>query len=81
MLIFYTGIGARGKNFHTELEFLKIMEREFTNKLWGYEMRKIPDGEVHPQLDFGEWILPDEFIFFTLEDWLIYSGAQIASKL
>jgi hypothetical protein len=82
MIIFYTGIGSNGKNFHSELDFLRIMEREFTYKLWGYEMWMVPEGELHPQLDFGDWILPDEFIFFTLEDWIKYSGAElIISKL
>ena len=78
--ILYTGIGSNGKRFHTELEFLRIMEREFTNKLWYYELNRMREDDIHEQLEFKDWILPDEFIFFTLEDWLEYSGARIVSS-
>ena len=29
------------------------------------------------QLQFKDWVLPDDFIFFTLDDWIEYSGAGI----
>ena len=28
------------------------------------------------QLEFKDWALPDDFIFFTLDDWIEYSGAE-----
>lgn len=78
--ILYTGIGSNGKRIHTELEFLRIMEREFTNKLWCYELNRMSEDDIHEQLEFKDWILPDEFIFFTLEDWLEYSVGRIVSS-
>jgi hypothetical protein len=33
--------------------------------------------EHHVQLDFKGWYLPDDFVFFTLLDWIEYSGAEI----
>ena len=27
------------------------------------------------QLQFKDWVLPDDFIFLTLDDWVEYSGA------
>uniref|UniRef100_A0A6C0H1K1 Uncharacterized protein n=1 Tax=viral metagenome TaxID=1070528 RepID=A0A6C0H1K1_9ZZZZ len=45
-----------------------------------FEMRngvkEIP-RENHYQLRFKDWVLPDDFIFFTLSDWIEYSGAEI----
>jgi hypothetical protein len=41
-------------------------------------IRKIP-RECHYQLQFKDWILPDDFIFFTLTDWIEYSGAEISA--
>jgi 16S rRNA G966 N2-methylase RsmD len=46
----------------TENEFLNIMNREFTHKTWRYELEKTP-REYHYQLQFKDWILPDDFIF------------------
>lgn len=74
--ILYTGIGCNETGEHTESEFLKIMSKEFTNKIWRFELLEIP-REYHYQLQFKNWILPDEFIFFTLLDWIEYSGAEI----
>ena len=65
--------------FILELVVIKqdnIMNREFTHKTWRYELEKIP-REHHWQLEFKDWILPDDFIFFTLSDWIEYSGARI----
>jgi hypothetical protein len=66
MEIFYTGIGSNKSGIHTETDFLKIMTKEFTynTKMHDY------------QLQFKDWKLPDDFIFFTLDDWLDYSGAS-----
>jgi hypothetical protein len=27
------------------------------------------------QLNFKDWVLPDDFCFFTLDDWIDYAGA------
>jgi hypothetical protein len=65
MKIFYSGIGANKTGEHTENDFLNIMNNEFTHKTWTYELENIP-REYHYQLQFKDWILPDDFIFFTL---------------
>jgi len=79
MKIFYDGIGANKTGEHTEDEFLNIMKIEFTNKNWTYELSIIP-REQHYQLVFKDWFLPDDFVFFTLTDWIEYSGAEIKRK-
>jgi hypothetical protein len=71
MEIFYTGIGCSKTEFHTEREFLNIMDIQFKNKRWNC------NGMIKEQLQFNDWILPDDFIFFTLYDWIEYSGAEI----
>jgi len=76
MIIYYTGIGCNKTEQHTEQEFLNIMNREFAHKFWRHELEHIP-REHHYQLQFKDWILPDDFIFFTLTDWIEYSGAEI----
>lgn len=76
MKIYYTGIGCNKTGEHTENEFLNIMNREFTYKTWKCELEIIP-REYYCELQFKDWILPDEFIFFTLTDWIEYSGAEI----
>ena len=76
MNIFYTGIGCNKSGRHTEHEFLNIMNREITHKSWRHELsKKISDRDC--QLQFKDWILPDDFIFFTLTDWIEYSGAEV----
>lgn len=70
--IFYTGTGSY-KDEYTEAEFLEIMKNEFTDKNWdevSYE-KKIR------QLQYNEWNLPNDFVVFTLLDWIEYSGANI----
>jgi hypothetical protein len=76
MKILYTGIGSNESGEHTEKEFLNIMRKEFTHKTWRFELKEIP-RENHYQLRFKDWVLPDDFIFFTLSDWIEYSGAEI----
>ena len=78
MKIYYTGIGCNRTGEHTENEFLSIMNREFTHKTWRYELEKFP-REYHYQLKFKDWFLPDDFIFFTLTDWMEYSGAEFVT--
>ena len=75
MVILYSGIGCNEKKVHSEIEFLQIMEREFTNKHWEQIINKTPPGYIHYQLDFNGLDLPHEFKFFTLDDWIDYSGA------
>ena len=76
MKIFYNGIGANKSGEHTEEEFLAIMNRELTHKDWDPVLLVIP-REFHYQLYFKDWYLPQDFIHFTLADWIEYSGAEI----
>lgn len=75
MNIYYTGIGCNKTEQHTENEFLNIMNREFTHKSWKNEFAKNP-RQCCLQLQFKDRILPDDFIFFTLAEWIEYSGAE-----
>ena len=75
MKIYYSGIGSNKRGEHSENEFFNIMNREFTHKIWRFELAKIP-RECHYQLEFKDWYLPDDFVFFTLNDWIEYSGAK-----
>ena len=75
MKIYYTGLGSNKNGEHTEHEFLDIINKEITNKNWKYELSIMPI-ENNYQLNFKDWILPDDFIFFTLTDWIEYSGAE-----
>ena len=70
MFIVYTGIRAKKNGIHTEQEFLNIMNKEFTHKDWNNDRL-----QWTAQLEFKDWVLPDDFIFFTLKDWIEYSGA------
>jgi hypothetical protein len=76
--ILYTGIGAT-KDLHTKEEFLEIMKKEFTERNWG-EAYKINPKRVKFQLSYKNWNLPEDFVKFTLEDWLGYSGAGEANS-
>ena len=71
MIIFYTGIGAKKNGIHTEQQFLDIMNKQFTWKDWNND-----NVQWAAQLQFKDWVLPDDFIFFTLRDWVEYSGAE-----
>jgi hypothetical protein len=79
MKIFYTGIGSNPSGIHTEEEFLKIMKKEFTHKSWSFILKKIETRKQYYQFDFKDWVLPDDFMFFTLTDWIEYSGAEISN--
>ncbi len=78
MTIYYTGIGANDSGVHSEDDFLNIMAREFTNKDWS-PILALCNGQPHYQLTFNDWVLPRDFILFTLNDWIEYSGAEIVS--
>jgi len=71
MKIFYTGIGSNENGEHSPDDFLNIMNREFTNRDW----TGVPPN--HIQLQFEDWVLPIDFIHFTLTDWVEYSGAEM----
>jgi hypothetical protein len=76
MKIRYDGIGGKcGKEYSVD-EFLNIMKTEFQNKEWRHELELIP-YEENDALHFKDWILPDDFCFFTFDDWIEYSGATI----
>lgn len=76
MKILYSGIGCNITEEHTVEEFLNIMNREYTFRNWRLELLKYP-REYNYQLQFKDWILPNEFVLFTLDDWIEYSGAEI----
>jgi len=75
--VLYSGIGTTESHIHTVEEFLEIMNREFTNKKWSDDPIYKVIGRAHYQLQFKEWVLPDDFCFFTLNDWIEYSGAEL----
>ena len=77
MQVFYTGIGCKTNGIHTETEFLNIMNSLFKNRKWGGESKTIFDY----QLQFKNFNLPDDFMFFTLSDWVEYSGAEYIIKI
>lgn len=57
----YTGIGCNPTH-------ILRMKKEFTDKDWS-------EKAFHYQLEYKNRILPNDFVSFTLEDWLEYSGA------
>ena len=63
-------MGSKKTGIHTEQEFLNIMNKEFTWKDWNNSV------SWTEQLQFNDWNLPDDFIFFTLKNWIEYSGAN-----
>lgn len=78
-VIYYTGIGANLTGQHTEEEFISIMKNEFQHQSWS-DMLTMYDKKDIVELNFGNWILPDDFCFFTLQDWIDYSGAEFRDK-
>jgi hypothetical protein len=85
MIIGYTGIGAKKNGIHTEQEFLNIMNKEFTHKDWNKNCKKgCKEGIIQDLIQltpFKDWVLPDDFAFFTLNDWIEYSGAGTYNTL
>jgi hypothetical protein len=75
MKVLYSGIGCKESGEHTIEEFLNIMSKEFTHKEWKEEILSIQQDY---QLKFKDWVLPDDFVFFTLVDWIEYSGAALS---
>jgi hypothetical protein len=75
-IIFYTGIGSNANGKHSAHEFVTIMNREFTNRDWS----GFPPDHYQFEVDFKECSLPNDFIHFTLEDWVEYAGAEIRNN-
>ena len=75
MKVLYTGIGSNESGEHSLQEFLNIMYSQFTNRYWTENEREYYYSI--PQLTFKRFKLPEEFIYFTVQDWLEYSGASV----
>jgi hypothetical protein len=65
----YSGIGSNDSEIHSVEEFLNIMKSEDSLKHY-YEM-----SSYGIDMEYKKYILPYEFIKFTLDEWLDYSGA------
>ena len=76
--IVYSGIGWDGRDVYNEEDFLALMHREFTNRDWSQDIiYKNVGRENYYQLQFKDFYLPDDFMFFSLRDWIEYSGAEV----
>ena len=66
--IVYSGVGANESEIHSIEEFLSIMKHAeshyYEMSFYGFDM------------EYKKYILPADFINFTLDDWLDYSGAE-----
>lgn len=72
--VYYSGVGCNPTHKHTTDEFIDIMKCEFQHKSWANDIDTY--GKEHlPELHYKDWVLPDDFCFFTLDDWLGFSGA------
>jgi hypothetical protein len=65
--IFYTGIGAKESGIHSIEEFLNIMKNA---PLHYYEMTSLGF-----QMEYKNYLLPNDFVNFTLQEWIEYTGA------
>lgn len=65
--ILYSGIGAKESEIHSIEEFLNIAKNA---PLHYHEMTSLGF-----EMEFKNYVLPDDFINFTLEEWVEYSGA------
>ena len=65
--ILYSGIGAKESEIHSIEEFLNIMKNA---SLHYYEMTSLGF-----EMEYKNYLLPDDFIKFTLEEWIEYTGA------
>ena len=68
--IHYSGMGANETEIHSVEEFLNIMNHPESYKPY-YEMTSFGVN-----MEYKKYSLPDDFIKFTLEDWIDYSGAK-----
>ena len=65
--IHYSGIGAKETEIHSIEEFLNIMKHALPHD---YEMTQLGFD-----MEYKNYLLPDDFIKFTLEEWIEYTGA------
>ena len=65
--IHYSGIGAKETELHSIEEFLNIMKHASPHY---YEM-----SSLGFDMEYKNYLLPDDFIKFTLEEWIEYTGA------
>ncbi len=63
----YSGIGSNNNEIHTIGEFLNIM----TYAPQHYNEMTFLDFNM----EYKDYRLPNDFILFTLDDWLDYTGA------
>ena len=63
----YSGIGCNNNEIHTIDEFLNIM----THAPQHYNEMTLLDFNM----EYKNYRLPNDFILFTLDDWLDYTGA------
>ena len=79
-MIFYTGVGAKPDGIHSDEEFIVIMKKHFAHKDQRFELQFCSDDEKNVLTKFKDYILPHDFIFFSLDDWIDYSGANIINQ-
>lgn len=70
----YSGIGAKESEIHTIYEFLDIMKSEDSLKHY-YEM-----SHYGFDMEYKNYNLPYDFLRFTLDEWLDYSGAEYIER-
>lgn len=67
--IHYSGIGAKESEIHSIEEFLNIMKNSYSSMHY-YTMTNLGFD-----MEYKNYLLPDDFTKFTLEEWISYSGA------
>lgn len=65
--ILYNGIGAKESEIHSIDEFLNITKNA---SLHYYEMTSLGFD-----MEYKNYLLPNDFINFTFDEWIDYSGA------
>ena len=65
--IHYSGIGSKETEIHSIEEFLNITKNASSHY---YEMTSLGFD-----MEYKNYLLPDDFTKFTLEEWIDYSGA------
>lgn len=65
--IMYNGEGAKETGIHSIEEFLNITKNAL---LHYYEMTSLGFD-----MEYKNYLLPDDFIQFTLDEWIDYTGA------
>ena len=65
--IVYSGIGSKESEIHSIEEFLNITKNASSHY---YEMTSLGFD-----MEYKNYLLPDDFTKFTLEEWIDYSGA------